>query len=85
MALNRIEFQRGLWRPDFRESYGTEAACEAALFTSRWPQGFVCPRCHGTRYAPTFNGRKLWACLSTDCRYLAQLRGATFAFGRAIS
>lgn len=51
MAMNRVQFQPGLALPAFLQRYGSEAACEAELLWSRWPQGFVCPRCAATRAA----------------------------------
>ena len=48
MAMNRIQFQRGLSMTEFLERYGTEEQCVAALEQARWPKGFVCPRCQGT-------------------------------------
>jgi transposase-like protein len=38
---NALEFQR--WFP-------TDEACAEYLFKSRWPEGFVCPRCAGTEF-----------------------------------
>ena len=34
---------------DLAQRFGTEEACEAFLFTLRYPQGFACPRCGSTR------------------------------------
>ncbi len=45
MAMNRIQFQKGLSLSAFLEQFGTEAQCEAALEKARWPDGFRCPRC----------------------------------------
>ena len=67
MAMNKIQFQAGLSMQEFQRHYGSEERCEAAVFASRWPQGWRCPCCQGTRYACTHNGRKLWECL--DCGY----------------
>jgi transposase-like protein len=52
---------------DFQRQYGTDEQCEAALFASRWPNGWVCPRCQCARYSCTHNGRRLWECL--ECGY----------------
>lgn len=67
MAMNRIQFQVGMPLQKFLHQYGTEEQCEAAVFSSRWPQGWSCPRCEANRYSRTHNGRKLWECL--DCGY----------------
>ncbi|MEX3583446.1 MAG: IS1595 family transposase [Burkholderia sp.] len=69
MPINRLQFQAGLSMKEFQEQYGNEAQCEAALVGSRWPDGWVCPRYKGTRYASAYNGRRLWECLSQSCRY----------------
>lgn len=45
MAMNRVQFQRGMSMPEFFEQYGTEEQCEAALEQARWPLGFRCPDC----------------------------------------
>ena len=42
MAMNKIQFQAGMSVHEFLRHYGTEEQCEAALFTSRWPQGWKC-------------------------------------------
>ena len=36
---------RGLSDVAFREAFGTEEQCRAALVRLRWPDGFVCPCC----------------------------------------
>ena len=43
MPMNRIPFQPGLSLPAFRERFGTETQCEAALERAHWPDGFRCP------------------------------------------
>lgn len=35
MAMNRIQFQRGLSMPEFLKRYGAEAQCAAALEQAR--------------------------------------------------
>ena len=34
---------------EFSEKYGSEEACRQKAFEVRWPQGFVCPECGGTK------------------------------------
>ncbi|OCW48188.1 hypothetical protein A6763_20175 [Aeromonas caviae] len=45
MAKSKIQFQKGYSLFEFLKDYGTEAQCENALFTWRFPNGFVCPEC----------------------------------------
>jgi transposase-like protein len=79
MALNRIQFQKGLSLPEFMKRYGTDKQCEAALVAARWPAGYECPRCGGRRYSPTFNGRQLWECMDRACRYqCSSISGTVF-------
>lgn len=47
MAMNQVQFQRGLSMTQFMAQYGTEAKCRRALFRSRWPKGYRCPACSG--------------------------------------
>jgi len=52
----------------FLERFSSEQACQDALKQSRWPDGFVCPRCAGGS-ARTFprNGRIMFEC--RGCRH----------------
>ena len=43
MAMNRVQFEKGLSLPEFIQRFGTEGQCAAALETARWPDGFHCP------------------------------------------
>ena len=45
----------------FREAFGTEEQCRAALLRLRWPDGFVCPCC-GHRGHCVLAGRGLYQC-----------------------
>jgi len=49
---------------EFQKRFGTEEACRAYLFASRWPEGFACPGC-GSRDAGAETRRHLWIC--TTC------------------
>jgi ribosomal protein L37AE/L43A len=63
MTMNRVQFQPGLSMRGFRERYGSESKCRAALEATRWPSGFVCPRCGGaarTRFERA--GLRYWQC-----------------------
>ncbi len=67
MAINKVQFQKGLSLSDFLKHYGTEKQCEDAVVEMRWPQGYQCTRCACTRVSMTHHGRRLWECLS--CGY----------------
>ncbi|RDH43172.1 transposase [Zooshikella ganghwensis] len=45
MAINKVQFQKGLSLNEFIENYGTEEQCFQVLYKLRWPEGFVCPKC----------------------------------------
>jgi len=63
MAMNRVQFQRGLSMAGFLERYGSEDQCEAALFAARWPQGWRCPSCACPWYSSFMReGRRYWQC-----------------------
>lgn len=67
MAINQVQFQKGLSMPEFLLRYGTEAQCRAAIVAMRWPDGFVCPRCQATKYSRFDRGRRTyWQC--SACR-----------------
>src|SRR5215510_16450985 len=61
MARNKVQFQRGLSDVEFERLYGTEEKCSAALFSWRWPGGFVCPTC-GSSVHCELKKRALWQC-----------------------
>lgn len=50
MAINVVQFQKGLSMIEFLDRYGTEAQCYRALYRARWPKGFRCPACAGARH-----------------------------------
>jgi len=76
MAMNRVQFQAGLSLPGFLKRYGSEPQCEQALEASRWPQGFVCPRCDGTAHSRfQRNGATYWQC--SACHRQTSLRSGT--------
>lgn len=76
MAINRIQFQKGLSLPTFLQRYGSEAQCVEALIRARWPNGFVCPRCAGTAASRLErNQQPLWQCKA--CRTQTSLTAGT--------
>lgn len=76
MAINQVQFQKGLSMAEFMARYGTEAKCHAALVASRWPQGFVCPCCGDERHS-TFvrEERQYWQC--HRCRHQTTVTAGT--------
>lgn len=76
MAINAIQFQKGLSLEQFMKDYGTEEQCEKAMEQARWPAGFKCPRCdHGAASHYRRGGLLLWEC--SACQYQASLRAGT--------
>jgi transposase-like protein len=74
MARNKVQFQKGLSEAQFANLYGTEALCREAVMRWRWPSGFVCPVCGGTRYS-LVKTRALYQC--TACRRQTSLIAGT--------
>ena len=52
---------KGLSEAEFRQRYGTEAQCRAALFQLRWGKGWACPGCGHGGYA-ALKGRAVYQC-----------------------
>ena len=50
MAKNPIQCQKGLNLIDFLSRYGTETQCREMLFSLRWSEGLVCPKCGNKTY-----------------------------------
>ena len=70
--MPRPNFPRTIF--EFEQWFPTEEACVNFLIKSRWPDGFICPRCGGREYwwkAP----RKLLQCKS--CGYQASPTAGT--------
>jgi hypothetical protein len=65
---------RGLSEAQFREAYGTEERCRAALEKLRWPAGFVCPLCGGTEGTRLSTRPKLQC---RACRHQVSLTAGT--------
>lgn len=76
MSRNLIQFQSGLSLPEFLKQYGSQQQCEVALESSRWPNGFVCPKCQETRHSIHLrSGRKIFQCVR--CRHQTSLTSGT--------
>lgn len=63
---------------EFQQRFGTEEACRAYLFASRWPEGFVCPACGG-RDPGGETRRHLWIC--TACGRQTSVTAGTVMHG----
>ena len=76
MAINSIQFQKGLSMSEFIVRYGREDQCEAAFIQARWPNGFCCPRCQA-RTASQFRrgGLLTWQC--SHCPHQTSLISGT--------
>lgn len=76
MAINGIQFQKGLSLAEFMSNYGTEEQCETAFIKARWQQGFRCPCCgNATSYQFKRRQRRYWQCCA--CRHQTSLRSGT--------
>ena len=61
MALKVASRVRGLSDEAFRQAFGSEEQCLAALVRLRWPDGFVCPSCSHRGHC-VLAGRGLYQC-----------------------
>jgi hypothetical protein len=82
MSKNRVQFQKGMSLSDFMAHYGSEEQCQQALFTWRWPHGFVCPSC-GHPKACALKSRRLLQCAA--CRHQCSLSSDTIFAGTKLS
>jgi transposase-like protein len=65
---------KGLSEAAFRERFGTEEACRAALLAMRWGEGLSCARCGGTRFCQ-LKSRPLFQC--NRCKKQVRLTAGT--------
>ena len=77
MARNMVQFQKGLSEPEFERQYGSEEQCRVIVVASRWPSGFECPACGGTRHG-VVKTRGLFQC-SACRRQTSPVAGTIFA------
>lgn len=75
---NRVQFQKGLSWGAFLALYGTEELCRTAVQRMRWPDGFRCPGCGGTRQHK-LKRHSLMQC--GDCRRQVSLTSETIFHG----
>ena len=74
MPRNPVQFQKGMSDADFDRLYGTESQCRDALFAWRWPGGFICPICGGSKHS-AIGTRALYQCAT--CRTQTSLTAGT--------
>lgn len=77
MAMNRVQFQRGLSMPEFFARYGELEQCEQVVREWRWPQGFICPRCAGTEHSEFRRGGTRLYLQCCACRYQCSMTVGT--------
>ena len=78
MAMNKVQFQRGLSMLEFFDLYGTQAQCEDVVRQWRWPRGFVCPACGGTEHSEFRRSVRLYfQCCA--CRHQCSLISGTIS------
>lgn len=65
---------KGLSEVEFKERFGTEEACRAALFEMRWREGLACPACSHRGFC-TVRTRKLFQC--NRCKKQLRLTAGT--------
>ena len=65
---------KGLSEAAFRERFGTEEACRAALVAMRRGEGLTCPRCGGARFCQ-LKSRQLFQC--DRCKKQVRLTAGT--------
>jgi transposase-like protein len=76
MATNEVQFQAGLSMSEFFERFGTDAQCEQALATARWPAGFACPICGSAQHCSFRRaGLLYWQC--SECRHQTSVLSGT--------
>ena len=59
---------------DFREQFATEEACKEFLYEHRFPDGFVCPHCGGTKCSFI---RTRWLYQCSSCRKQISMTSGT--------
>ena len=51
MAMNKVQYQRGLSMLEFLDHYGSQEDCETLVRDWGWPEGFICARCQGSSHS----------------------------------
>jgi hypothetical protein len=76
MAMNRVQFQKGLSMQEFMDRYGSVEQCEQAVKAWRWPDGFTCPACASAVHSSFRRGTLLYLQCSA-CRHQTSLVSGT--------
>ena len=77
MAMNMVQFQKGLSMTDFLKQYGgTEKMCRENLEKYRWPNGFKCPHCGSLEYGLVWH-KELKTFQCNGCRKQTTLTSGT--------
>ncbi|MCY9667932.1 transposase [Paenibacillus alginolyticus] len=64
----------------FQNHFSTDSACIAYIFHTKWPEGFICPRCkHSHAYVTTTRRLPLYECC--HCRHQTSLISGTIMEG----
>jgi hypothetical protein len=76
MAMNLVQFQKGVSMGEFMIRFGTEEKCQAYVEKARWPRGYCCPICQYTGYSIVWHGKvKTFQC--GTCRHQTTLGSGT--------
>lgn len=63
---------------DFATRFSTQEACISAIIARRWPEGWSCPTCKGTRHY-RLRSRRVLQCANPECRTQTSVtRGTVF-------
>lgn len=79
MCKNKVQFQKGLSLSEFMDNFGTEAQCEVALETAKWPNGFLCANCGHNSFSCLTRGRTKRQC--NKCKHQTSLIAGTIFHG----
>jgi len=66
MAINEVQFQKGISIPQFISKFGTEEQCQKVLEKAKWPDGFKCDECRHLSFC-YLKSRKIYQC--NRCKY----------------
>jgi len=75
MKKNMVQFQAGYSLSALFKDYGTEEKCAQALFSWKWPSGFVCPECSSERFCTLKSRKHVYQC--NHCHYQTSLTSGT--------